>query len=243
MNAVTLNTWGTYGPYQERWILLIEELMELDPDLICLQEVTECALIQKIKKSSRLRYFVFAQESALALFSKFPFHRESVIHYGTRSPNEQETRGAIIAEIDFPQGAITVANTHLSWRAEDEEVRLGQAHELIHLVKQVRHPSLLAGDFNASVESQTVREIKNAGLIDLYKHVHPKSKACTWDNQNSFIQTHSVKFPDRRIDFLFADKNFLTRYNLVDCDLVFNKPTASGLYASDHYGVLARFEF
>ena len=50
MRIVTLNTWGTEGPYQRRWSVLLEELTRLNPEVICLQEAFEPELVEQIQK-------------------------------------------------------------------------------------------------------------------------------------------------------------------------------------------------
>ena len=41
LRAVTLNLWGEQGPLERRLQLCIEQLRELNPDVVALQEVRE----------------------------------------------------------------------------------------------------------------------------------------------------------------------------------------------------------
>ena len=194
-----------------------------------------------VAKISSANYVLTNYESGLAIFSRFLFFANEVVSYQSTSKTEIETRKALIAGIALPlgQGNITVANTHLSWKTEDEPVRLGQVQELLKMVSQKHGAFLLAGDFNDIPQSEPIKEIKNAGYFDLLELLHPGDPNITWDNQNPFIQTHSVKFPDRRIDFLLANQPMLEAHPPQICDVVFTRPNAKGIYPSDHYGVFA----
>ena len=117
--------------------------------------------------------------------------------------------------------------------------RLSQVQELLETVKNRPYPSLLAGDFNDNPGSKPIEEIKEKGYHNLLELASPNSLRITWDNQNPFIQTHSIQFPDREIDFLFASPEFLKLNPIKTCKIVFNCSNKDGIFPSDHYGVFA----
>jgi len=240
---MTLNTWGNSGPYQDRWNFFLEELKMYTPDVLCLQEVFGPVLIEKIKESFSYPYILLAYEAGLVIMARFPVGEHQVLKYKTISSNEQENRQAILAKLEIKGKQLAIANTHLSWRAEDEGVRHQQVKELLQVIVDKRDTVLLAGDFNDTPGSAPIKEIEKAGYVNLLRLLYPHNENITWDNQNPFIQTHSVKFQNRQIDFLFLHKKLLTPNLVKSCDIIFNRPNPNGIYPSDHYGVLVEIKF
>ncbi len=238
MNIVTLNTWGSCGPWQKRWDYLVETLAALKPDLLFLQEVWGDALPDKIKKTFPRFHFLSAYEPGLVLCSKAPMRLYKIHRYEVSSPLESYDRGALLAETTFGSQNVILANTHLSWKAEDGATRMKQAEELLGLVGEAGLPAILAGDFNDVPASPVVQQIKKAGFRDLFERVG-EGNGFTWDNANPFIQSHETQFPNRRIDFLFMDERLAEIYPPLSSRVVFNQPNREGIYPSDHYGVTA----
>lgn len=239
MKIITLNTWGTYGPYQKRWDFFLKEMETVEPDLLCLQEVVERTLTERIKRTFLLSYSIESYEAGLVILSRLPIFLEELLKYKCVSPTEREDRRAIIARLKMGGQEMILANTHLSWKGEDEPTRLAQVKELLGVIERRGCPALLAGDLNDTPESQPLQEIKKAGYFDLLELLHPGERNLTWDNRNPFIQSHSVKFPDRQIDFLFLHKELLAQHPPQISEIVFNRSNKDGIYPSDHYGILA----
>ena len=234
MTVVTLNTWGVNGPPERRPVLL-NAIRELDADILLLQEATDARLLTELDYP-----FLFtAAEGWLAIASRWPAERHGSVTYKTVSPMETYRRQLLLAEIQAPGGPLWTGCTHLSWKAEDGATRLAQAEELVRLVSELPEPLLLGGDFNAPPEEPPIQRIRKAGFTDLHAKLHPSEPGITWDNRNPFIQSHSVRFPDRRIDYLFM-RGAAPRP--VSCEVVCRSPSPEGLYPSDHYGVLALLE-
>ena len=243
MKIITLNTWGNSGPYEERWSFFLEELVTDKPDILCLQEVFSSALVEKVKKAFPYFNILSAYEAGLVIMTRFPVVESQIVKYKTISQNERENRQAILAKLEIDGKQITIANTHLSWRPEDETIRYKQVKELLQALVNKADTSLLAGDFNDVRGSTAIEEIERAGYLNLCQLCHPDSKNVTWDNQNPFIQTHSVKFPDRQIDFLFLHQKLITPNTIKSCNVILNHPNPNGIYPSDHYGILAEIKF
>ena len=241
MKTVTLNTWGTSGPFEDRWHYLLEEMGKIKLDVICLQEVFEPTLVRKIEKI--FHYVpIPCYEAGLVILSRFPVIAQEVLKYETRSPLEEYDRRALLVAIKMERTNLLIVNTHLAWKPEDGATRLEQAKELIRSVQKKAMPSLIAGDFNDTPESESIRTIQEAGFCDLFGRLHAGEAGLTWDNRNPFMNDHAVKLPDRRIDYLFASKDLVLSGSLAKCEVVFNHPNTNGIYPSDHYGVFAEFE-
>ncbi len=234
MRILTLNTWGTRGP-QERRVVLLEVLKTLRPDVLCLQEVTDPSLLDALPYPMR----AYAASGSLAVLSRFPTKDRREITYKTISLLEPHRRQALLTEITVGSDSLWVVTTHLAWKAEDEASRVSQVEELLQWIQPLGDRILLAGDFNAEPSSPPIRQIVEAGFTDLFAYLRPQDPGITWDNRNPFIQSHEVKFPDRRIDYLFLHEKALTGLKPTQCEVVGRIPTAEGLFPSDHYGVLA----
>ena len=251
MRILTLNTWGTFGPPQRRAVL-IDQIRAQEADLLCLQEVADEDLLRALGYPHLLHF----PESQLALLSYFPILSHRSILYRSVPALERHPRGILLAELRTREAPFWVATTHLSWKPEDEPSRLSQVKELLNRVEKFPGPVLLSGDFNATPSDSPVGHVLREGFVDLFSARHqtvrrtfaddsvanahcPNAAGTTWDNQNPFIQSHTVHFPDRRIDFLFL-KNSL--WQLETCRVTCNQPTPEGLYPSDHFGVLATLE-
>ena len=236
MKVLTLNAWGTQGP-PIRQSVLLNALCELDADILCLQEATIPGLLQSLPYSTCFH----SAESGLAILSRFPLLSRRKTTYPVVSPLEPYRRQALFTELDTGIFPLWVVTTHLAWKAEDGVTRLAQVEGLLELVERLTDPLLLAGDFNSTVTEAPVQRILGSGFTDLFGSLHPSEVGITWDNRNPFIQSHSVQFPDRRIDYLFLRKDPSSRLEPMACEIVCNVPGMEGLYPSDHYGVLATF--
>ena len=236
MKILTLNTWGVHGP-TERRLALVEAIRSLKPDILCLQEVTDPKLLDSFLYTTRLHL----PDSWLSTVSHFPVLEHRVLSYSAISPLEPYRRQALLVKLQAGSDPLWVVNTHLAWQAADEATRLAQVEELLTQIAPLGDRLVMGGDFNASPETLVIQGIRDNGFIDLFARFHPHDPGVTWDNQNPFIQSHSVKFPDRRIDYLFLHQNLADWADPTGCEVVCRAPNPEGLYPSDHYGVLASF--
>lgn len=242
MKILTLNTWGKRGPYQGRWNFFLDELQPLMPDVLCLQEVTDSELTKKIIDtfSSEDLKAIHAYESGLLILSRFPVLEHHVLTYRSFSNLERtDERKAIIATLNIQDQKIVIANTHLAWREHDRPVRQAQVKELLEDLKKMNLPSLIAGDLNDIPESSPLEETRTAGYENLIERYQPD--VITWDNHNLFIQSHTVKFPDRQIDYLLIHNSFHDFLRPKNCSVIFNQASDRMVYPSDHYGLIAAF--
>ncbi len=238
MRVLTLNAWGNNGP-PERLPVLSEAIRALDPEILCLQEVPGEGFLSSLVRSLKYTSRFHAPESWLAILSRFPASGHRIETYQTLSRLEPYRRQALLTELSLGSQSVWVATTHLAWQAGDDQTRLAQAEELLQFVSTLGDNVLLSGDFNSPPESEPIHKVCETGFLDLFAELHPEEPGITWDNQNPFIQSHSVRFPDRRIDYLFLRKKALHRLPPLECRIACKTPSAE-LYPSDHYGVFAR---
>jgi len=242
--CLTLNTWQERGPWKVRWELIFQGIQELQPDVIAFQEVFNQEWAMSFKEKAGYPYLVMDDSHCgLVICSKFPF-QETGSQILKRSPLEYYDRGVLWAKVDFQPSSFYVINTHLSWKPQDSKTRLDQAVEVANVIenKTTGFDVLLMGDHNAEARTEEMQYlIQEAALEDVYDRIHPKSKALTWDNQNKFVREASEALPDRRIDYIFKRKGNGLFGKIEDCQIVFTEPSKNGVWASDHYGVVATF--
>ncbi len=242
MKIAMLNTWGKSGPYPIRFELILKEIHRVKPDILCLQEVFESELAERIKFETELQHVHAFHEVGLVILGRLPFDCVMFDKYKAKSPLEDYSRGYLSAQQTSNGQKFWVGNTHLSWKAEDAESRTKQILELLDVVQSLNAPCILTGDFNTTPDSEPIAKLKNAGFVDLCEMLRPNQTLFTWDNKrNPYLKTHTVIFPNRRIDLLMASKSFVSHYIPSSYELCFNYPDTEGNFPSDHFGVVAEF--
>jgi endonuclease/exonuclease/phosphatase family metal-dependent hydrolase len=246
MKILTLNTWQELGPtWRERWEVTLEGLRRWQPDILAFQELLNCDWAKEVRKLAGLRTLVFPDENGgLVLYSKFDVASWGITEL-SQSPLEEYLRYCLWAELKVRGERLVIFNTHLSWMLEDGATRRKQVEEVLQLIQE-KNPlgeSILMGDLNAPPDSPEIQQLIREGKFrDLFYEKHPNEKAFSWDNRNPYAGGAHHKMPDRRIDYLLVRGSGPLLKHPVSCDLVFTAPNAQGVWASDHFGVLAEFQ-
>jgi endonuclease/exonuclease/phosphatase family metal-dependent hydrolase len=151
--------------------------------------------------------------------------------------------GWISADVKIRGQEFRVVTTHLDNLSPD--VRLGQAFELSQGATNTELPVVLMGDFNSDAESSDPDQngayqlLLGAGLRDAWAEAHPGVQGFTWPlhDEDPFVPFTSAS---QRIDFvLFRGLNELPSAELIGNHL--SDLTPSGLWPSDHAGLLVTF--
>lgn len=237
MRLISFNIWGAFGPEPEkRWRLAAREIAKLAPDWVCLQEATDPDWLKDLARASDLKVIESdCAQTGLAILGKTPVDASGLVPYPFQSPVESYFRKIQWAVIPGSKPWF-LANTHLSWKPTDEATRARQAEFMQKFAESKHLPALLCGDFNCEYSTPALASLRAAGYCDSMSGCELPS----WDNANPWIRTHTVVFPDRRIDLVLLGKNF--PLELVSADLALNKPDSDGRYPSDHYAVSCRFK-
>jgi endonuclease/exonuclease/phosphatase family metal-dependent hydrolase len=160
--------------------------------------------------------------------------------------------------IDTPVGQITIprgwasidamirgrplrfVTTHLE--PNDSTIQRAQASELVAKAGDTTFPVVFAGDFNAKANNpsdetfKTYRILIDAGFVDTWTQVHPSNPGFTCCQAPNLLNANSTLTD--RIDLVL----FRGALAVADVSLVGNQQTdrtPSGLWPSDHAGVLA----
>jgi endonuclease/exonuclease/phosphatase family metal-dependent hydrolase len=251
VRIMTLNLAGMEKEWFEgRAERLCAGLTPLEPDVLCLQEVGIRGgadfhhQTQLIGEWLGLDIQVFVpygnpqeltsnEQGGIALLTRWPLLsvEERRVPPGLHPP---DNRTALFATIAHPTGPIHVANTHLSWRPEEAQVRKDQVVALIDRAQDegwLHHGErfVLLGDLNATDDEPCI-DLLERHMIDSYRAHHPSGDGCTWDNQNPY--SGGYPSPSRRLDYIFVNRGG----RVVASGRALHTPA---WVASDHYAVWA----
>ncbi|MDG2112435.1 MAG: endonuclease/exonuclease/phosphatase family protein, partial [Actinomycetota bacterium] len=171
MRVVTWNLWWRFGPWEQRQAAIVDVLTDLDPDVVCLQEVWSeeggADQVQQLADALELHavrtpeHFYNGVSFGNAILSRHPISA----HESHRLPPLEGPgrRYALAAEIEGPAGRLPVISTHLDHRFDHSAVRQEQIDAVLHVAAGMQdtenHPVGLAGDLNAVPTSDEVRLI------------------------------------------------------------------------------------
>jgi endonuclease/exonuclease/phosphatase family metal-dependent hydrolase len=138
--------------------------------------------------------------------------------------------------------------THLTDRNEQTAgvaIRLLQACELLQWVQRTSRPGnpvLIGGDFNDVPQSDTIRSLTDNGFIDL--HAAAGGEPGYTNDRNDLNIEAPQASPNQRIDYIFFRPGRGRQFTIESVRLFLDRPSAEPdgrwLWASDHFGVLAR---
>jgi len=160
---------------------------------------------------------------------------------------------AVAAEVDGPLGPVLVVHHKPNWQLDAEHVREAQAVATARFVQELTAgrpelPVVLIGDFDAGPEAASIRFLTGrqslAGIgvryEDAWAAVHPGEPGDTFSPRNPLVTAGEMALErGRRIDHVMVRSGpHGPALDVADCRLVLDEPVG-GVWASDHFGVLA----
>jgi endonuclease/exonuclease/phosphatase (EEP) superfamily protein YafD len=139
---------------------------QLAPDIVALEEVNDwwmAALAAPLRAYPYSRAMPRGDNFGIALYSKHPLVRGEIRRVG------EADVPSVVAEVELPDGRLTLITTHPlpPSGAEYSRLRNDQLARLPETVKQAQPPVLLLGDLNATPWcSHFKRLLRRAGLRD-----------------------------------------------------------------------------
>ena len=231
--------------------LIVDELMRLRVDFVCLQEVPWTLASGSIS-------YIFAEKLGMnyvylpangnrktiifsegeTILSKYPIED---VQYKELPPRAGffEHRVALSARILVPDHEIRLICTHLTNGAS--EINLGQVRSLAEFTdKFVEQTVIVAGDFNATENLPQIQFLQNK-WTDVYRMTHPHDPGHTCCVDEIGIP---VEMLEERIDYIFIAQGYHSRFRVINSKVILDSPYQSGpgwLWASDHAGLYAEF--
>jgi endonuclease/exonuclease/phosphatase family metal-dependent hydrolase len=261
LRVLTLNLWNDREPADRRMELIVEGLRALAPDVVALQEVCERAgktpnqavtLATACGYRSLWRCAMTHEDKreGVALLARHPIlESDSVVL--PAAPGDED-RVVLRARIETPAGPVDCYSTHLSYRLTDGLARERQVLAIDELVQPRAGDAVqvVMGDFNAAPDCDEVRFMRGLCTLggrrtyyqDAYAQIHAVDPPAgsTWSSRNPSTEWMHWLPRDRRIDYIFVSPAGRDRRGTVlGCELAFDNPGADGVFASDHFGVMA----
>ena len=258
MKLLTWNLWWRFGTdWQARQAGIVSEITTADADICAFQEVfcvDDDDQMESLKRATGFEGVATQHRGdrvrfGNALLSRYPLR--NVEHL--RLPSEDGAlshRSAIIADIDAPNGPLSVAVTHLEWRYDASTHRSRQLVPIVAALSarrdQGRTPILL-GDLNATSESDELRRLTGQAPLletgaapllftDSWAAVG-EGPGYTW--ARDYSNAVDAAFPRRRLDHVLVGwPRPKPSFNPLSAELIGLTPNGDGVHPSDHYGVV-----
>jgi endonuclease/exonuclease/phosphatase family metal-dependent hydrolase len=244
VTVATLNLFNRMGQWGMRAPLVVDQLEELAPDIIGLQEV-DLVLDQGMWISRQINKRLPGQPHyrikhaanpgtrasfhSIATLSKLEFREHEILDLMTF---ERVTQRMVFEADSSP---FVFVNTHLHHPVEARQERVEQLERLlVWLDRDVRGlPAVVLGDFNAYVDEPAVALMKHR-FRSAHEDVHGREPEKTWSTP---VNTYDDS-PHGTLDYIFVSPGF----EIVDAGLAFDRPSQhdTDLYPSDHLGLYAR---
>jgi endonuclease/exonuclease/phosphatase family metal-dependent hydrolase len=262
MRVVTMNVLGPANPdWDRRRALVSATLRRLSPDIVALQEVPVKSAPELVDELLGPGYVVSGFSRAAedgvggALATRHP-HR-LVAELDQRCTDRAQTLpwcATLVVRVDLPIGRVLVAHHKPSWQFgyeyEREQQALAAARLLESHAPDVAHIIVL-GDFDATPDAASMqfwrgrRSLDGVSVCyqDAWETAHPGEPGLTFTAANPLVRAGEVATAvSRRIDYILvrADRHGPT-LRVSRCERVLDQPV-DGVWASDHFGVLADLE-
>jgi len=256
LTIATLNLLSDLTYWNERAPLILQGFRELDPDVICLQEVA-MPLNNAQWLASRLGgYDVFlcprtgprGLTEASALLCRLPVQEHETLAFG------QQGRVAQRIVISRDGKPWTIANAHLYFSLMDDEIRVRHAHQLLQWLAH-HHPVVLCGDMNALPHYRAMAALRER-FVSAHAAAHGHEPRHTFPTalrrgpglrhlaRNTGLRLLGLAAMHRNdvwrgtLDYIFIDPHI----SVLECITIMDKPAPNDphLYPSDHTGLAAR---
>jgi endonuclease/exonuclease/phosphatase family metal-dependent hydrolase len=263
VRVLTLNLWGRRGDWEARRAVIVEALRQLRPDLVALQEAVVTDEYDQAADLLGPDFHLAHQQErepgeegvergqGTSSGSRWPLGdvREVDLHVSSRTAGFACT--TLVAEVDSPFGPLVFANHVPSWQLDFERERelqaLAAARELERLAGD-RHV-VLAGDFTAEPQSAGVRFLTGRQSLDgtsvcyrdAWESVHGDEPGETFTPSNPLLSDWD--WPFRRLDYVLVrcGEHGGPTLEITRCERFLDEPVG-GVWASDHFGVVAELE-
>jgi endonuclease/exonuclease/phosphatase family metal-dependent hydrolase len=257
LRVVTLNVWGQYGGWEDRRSVLIDGLRNLNPDLVAFQEALKTESYDQTVDLLGPGYHIVYQTdrntdgTGCSIASRWPLGtvRELDLHL---TPRTVDFPGAaLVAEINAPEpvGTLLFANHfpnyQLDFELERELQTVAAARFIEDFVGQRNLHVILVGDLDATPAAASIRFWSGRQSLggmsvyyrDAWESAHPNEPGYTFSQRNPLRS--AVWEESRRIDYIFVRGGHKgTSLKIAACAQIFNEPV-EGVWASDHFGVVA----
>ena len=141
-----------YLEWSYRWPLILQEIDQVNPDLLCLMELEHFDQLEaSLAPKGYIGYWqpkINAQDGVAIFWRNYDLIESKSIRL---SKDRSQVAVAVLLQAENP---FLVVATHLKAREEFAEVRCAQTEALLKFTQQYQVPQIICGDFNDLPESQ-----------------------------------------------------------------------------------------
>ena len=257
LRVLTANVLGpANAAWQDRLPVLTRGLQQAAPDIAALQEVParDLGVVTALLGGGyHLTPFSHAADDGIGgvLATRWPHQVLAEIDQRDQDrPGELPWAATLLVRVATPVGDVVVAHHKPSWPFPAEAARERQALAAARALEEHvggAHAVLL-GDLDATPDAASVLFLRGRRPIDgfsvcyqdAWETVHPREPGFTFDAVNPLVRRGEVATAvSRRIDYvLVRSVAHGPTLQVVSCERLFTDPE-DGVWASDHFGVLA----
>ena len=266
-SLVTINIFNDLSHWGQRRKLLEEQLAELDPDLIAMQEVrlhgessnahwladhlnqrrSDPDKVQPYHVSLCPKTGVYAKKEGLAILSRFP------VKHHERLDLLSQNRVAQVVRIQIDDNYLLLVNGHFFWQPGVSEPRQSQVELVLDFLdtQPVELPVIVCGDFNGMPGTPAIERMRQYfdsahNIVNNQEPEHTFPTPLSIPKRiklrtlvRSLLRQRPKPDPDLQgtLDYIFVDPRLQTQ----DCRVVLDQPAHDNpnIYPSDHFGLWA----
>jgi endonuclease/exonuclease/phosphatase family metal-dependent hydrolase len=245
IRVATLNILGTADRWEERRPLLVEQVAELGPDVLGLQEV------EFSERQDELLASAMAPDASVhRAVEQGSFGNSLVVGPRLRQawqgpPAGTEValsgdRAAAIVDVPLDGGLLRLVTTHLHWVPDEPERRVEQLSQLLaHLdTLPAAESTILTGDLNATPDEPACTVLRTAGFGSAHVSVHGVEPE--WTYPSPMTPPDVAVRPPSPIDYIWVAGS--TRVDAARTAVDLPSEADPRLFPSDHRAVVAELE-
>jgi len=261
VRVVVQNLWGVRGDWQSRRAVISAGLRELAPDLVAFVEAIKTDDYDQAADLLGPEYHLFhaatrhdnGDGAVIATRWQLGERHEVDLHVTPRTADFACT--TLVAEVlaPHPYAPMLFVNHVPNWQLQFERERELQAVAAARVLEELAGGFdthvVLAGDLTADPESASVRFLTGRQSLeetsvcyrDAWESIHPGERGETYTSANALLPDWD--WPSKRLDYVFVRCGLHggPTLEITGCERIFDEPV-DGIWASDHFGVVADLE-
>jgi endonuclease/exonuclease/phosphatase family metal-dependent hydrolase len=260
MRVLTMNLWGVRGDWEARRAVLIDGLRKLQPDLVAFQETIVTDDYDQVADLLPTDFHVHHHPrreagQGLSIASRWPLARVEEMDLRETPRTADFECSALLGEVHVPTGigrllfVNHLPNWQLDFELERELQTVRVARRIEELVREGQMHVLLVGDLDAVPEASTIRFWRGLQSLDGMSVCYRDAweSAHRGEGGETLSERNGLRSPardgSRRIDYIFVrcSTHKGPTLDVVSAALAFDEPR-DGVWASDHFGVVADLE-
>ncbi len=236
---------------------LVSEVLKLNADIICFQELIFLKKVRRISKTfENLGYHTFLtpgkriNRGGLLFVSRYPIVSSEYVKFKSQATplSFQLTdrflkKGYQKIKLEVEGKNVTVVNTHLvslykQVSGKENRVLLKQFLELLEGIGAERERAIVAGDFNVSFTENLYKALEEK--TNLFDPLRDKN-IITVSKENTQRKNFYKIRKDSRLDYILISKDLKNLNHKVVLNDLF-RLKRKNIHLSDHYGLMMEVE-